>query len=464
MNLSLGLIRIFLIGVVVCFIPLSLLTASSEPTQIARNKNALEEIKKITQPVEEAVSKTAQTAVEEMQKTAREAHALGGKFLQGLINIMIAASPGKTRVYLPAPSSDPNSGVTIGVLPVFLIVDPREEIRHIMAPSLTYNKIFGVNSVMRYYWYPKPGAQFLLYGAYAWETNRRFTFRYEDPRFLWDWFYFKCDLTIQRDGSYRFYGVGPRSPFEKQSNYTLKNSHLLLYTGINLWETFRLTLFNRLRSVDVLNGPIRSLPKITDFTPRPLGVEDPQNVLAQRVSLSYDSRNLVMAPSQGHFIQLFTEKAGHSGGDVSNNRSGFEFRGFYPYNRGTYVTGIRFLVEGEDGSRTPFYEQSLLGGKDSLRGFGDSRFMDRNKMTYSLEERIRLYTLKAFNVNVEFELTPFYEAGMVFHDLDDTRGSDLHHVAGLGFRTIVKPNVVGVIDLGFSEEGTALFVGIDYPF
>ncbi len=421
-------------------------------------------LKEVTKPLEEAVTNAVQTTVEEVESAAKEAHTVGGKFLQSLINVMISASPGKTRVYLPAPSSDPNSGVTMGILPVFLFVNEKEEIAHILAPSITYNRIFKVNATMRYYWFPRKHAQMFMIGSYAVETNRRFTFRHEDPYFLRDWFYFKCDATTQRDGSLRFYGFGPNSKDSARANYTLRNNHFQLLTGVNFLEKFRLILSHRFRVAEIAEGPIDSLPQISSVTPRPKGALDAKSIFAQRLTLAYDSRDLPMAPSHGHTVNFFAEKAGHMGADIALERFGGELRGFYPANNPKFITGWRFLMEGETGDDTPFYEQSLLGGKDSLRGFGDARFIDRNKIIFSLEERIHLYTLKAFNVNVNFELTPFYESGTVIRNLNQIQPQDFHNVLGLGFRTIVKPNVVGIIDLGFSEEGTALFVGIDYPF
>lgn len=434
-------------------------------TGVSKIKRPIKKLKEATKPVGKAVAKTAETAVKEVQTVAEEAHSLGGKFLQAIINIMIAASPGKTRVYLPAVASDPNSGFTGGLLPVFLFVNKNEVIQHILAPSITHNNTFGVNGTMRYYWYPHPGAQLFTIGSYATETNRRFTLRYEDPKFLMDWAYFKIDYTISRDGSYRFFGLGPNSSFENQSNYNLKENHLQVYTGINLWEKCRFTLSHRFRFADVIDGPIKSLPKISDFSPRPEGVENPKTMFAQRFSFSFDSRDAPTAPISGYYLNLFAEVSGHLGGDTKYERLGTEFKGLHPSKDARFVTGWRFLIEGENGGENiPFYERSLLGGKDSLRGFGDARFVDDNKASMSLEERIRFYTLKAFNVNVDFEVTPFYETGIVYHRADGIRFPNLHHVAGIGFRTVVRPNVVGVIDLGFGEEGTALFVGIDYPF
>src|SRR3989344_3416718 len=193
------------------FVILFLMLVSAEAGRAemkTKIKKQVDDIKKMTDPVQKAVTKTAETAAKEIKEVAVEAHTLGGKFLQGVINVMIAASPGKTRVYLPAPSSDPNSGLTVGVLPVFLFVDDKEVVKHILAPSLTYNRIFKANATMRYYWYPRPAAQFFTLASYALETDRRFTLRYEDPKFYADWFYFKFDYTIHRDGTNRFFGFG----------------------------------------------------------------------------------------------------------------------------------------------------------------------------------------------------------------------------------------------------------------
>lgn len=439
--------------------------SQEKPSVRKKIKKHVENIKKMAEPVQKAVSKTAEVAAKEVTEVAKEAHTLGGKFLQGLINVMIAASPGKTRVYLPAPSSDPNSGLTVGVLPVFLFVDDKEVVKHILAPSLTYNHIFKANATMRYYWYPRVGAQFFTLASYSLVTDRRFTLRYEDPKFFSDRFYFKFDATLQRDGSNRFFGFGDDSQLGSQSNYTLRDNRVEVLTGVNFREKFRLTLGHRFRFADIVDGPIDSLPKISRFNPLPAGVDDPKTIMTQKAALSYDSRDLAMAPLRGHYFQFYAEAAGRIGGDVRYERLGADLRGLYPLWNARFVTAWRALAEGENGNETvPLYEREWLGGKDLLRGFGEGRFIDNHKIVLSLEERIRFYTLKAFNVNIDFEVAPFYESGAAYREQDKFRPADLHHVWGVGFRSVVRPNVVGDIELGFSEQGTALFVGIDYPF
>jgi outer membrane protein assembly factor BamA len=318
---------------------------------------------------------------------------------------------------------------------------------------------------MRYYWYPKERAQFFSLASYALETDRRLTLRYVDPQLFSDRVYFKFDANIQHDGTNRFFGFGNNSQLGAEANYTLRDHRIEIFTGVNFWEKFRFVLGHRFRFSDVVDGPIGSLPKISRFNPLPAGVDGPKTILTQKAVLSYDSRDFVMAPLRGHYFQFYIEQTGRIGGDVRYERLGADLRGLYPLRNAQFVTAWHVLAEGMNGNDTvPLYEREWLGGKDSLRGFGEGRFIDNHKIVLSLEERIRFYTLKAFNVNVDFEVAPFYEAGAVYRERDHFRPADLHSVWGVGLRSIVRPNVVGDIELGFNEQGLALFVGIDYPF
>lgn len=59
---------------------------------------------------------------------------------------------------------------------------------------------------------------------------------------------------------------------------------------------------------------------------------------------------------------------------------------------------------------------------------------------------------------------PFVDAGEVFAHSGGLPVNHLHKVAGIGFRGIANPFVVGYVDLGYGNEGVAAFTGINYPF
>jgi len=63
--------------------------------------------------------------------------------------------------FLPVPeiAQDPDSGTTVGLLPVWLITDEQQRIRRIIAPDVLYNPNFGYGFHGRIYDYPSEDKQ-----------------------------------------------------------------------------------------------------------------------------------------------------------------------------------------------------------------------------------------------------------------------------------------------------------------
>jgi hypothetical protein len=112
----------------------------------------------------------------------------------------------------------------------------------------------------------------------------------------------------------------------------------------------------------------------------------------------------------------------------------------------------------------PFYAQSTLGGKFSLRAFGAGRFTDRGVAWVNFELRHLLWSTVVRNSQVEAWLDPFVGAGEVFHRPRDFDVKDTQWVVGAAFRAIARPQVVGSIDVGYGPDGLAVFLDIDYSF
>jgi hemolysin activation/secretion protein len=114
--------------------------------------------------------------------------------------------------------------------------------------------------------------------------------------------------------------------------------------------------------------------------------------------------------------------------------------------------------------KVPFLEQSILGGENTLRGYGRNRFIDNSFLLLNLEERIRLFRWEIFNVTADWEVAPFMDMGTVMEDLGKLAWSNFEFNPGIGFRATVRPNIVGRVDVGFGKEGPAVYVGLGYPF
>ena len=141
-----------------------------------------------------------------------------------------------------------------------------------------------------------------------------------------------------------------------------------------------------------------------------------------------------------------------------------ELKTFLPLADFRYVTAIRMAYNQTLGGDVPFLERSILGGKNSLRGHGDNRFIDSSYVLVNIEERIRLFRYRLFNVNTDWEIAPFLDLGAVARNLLDVTTRNLVVNPGVGFRAVVRPNVVGRVDIGFGKEGVAIFTTLGYPF
>jgi outer membrane protein assembly factor BamA len=199
----------------------------------------------------------------------------------------------------------------------------------------------------------------------------------------------------------------------------------------------------------------------SDSDSRPSGV-----YWAHRATVTYDSRDEIDIPTHGMLGLAYTEAADeHLGSKTSFVKFGLEWRDFIPVRSGNPILALRALVDYTTGSsQTPFWEQNKLGGRRTLRGFGSQRFVDFNRSLATAEVRTRVYKRRIFGVNAELEVAPFVETGQVFHRVGDSPANDLHWVGGLGFRGVVRPQIVGFVDVGRGSEGNAIFTGIDYPF
>jgi hypothetical protein len=134
---------------------------------------------------------------------------------------------------------------------------------------------------------------------------------------------------------------------------------------------------------------------------------------------------------------------------------------------------LKFNDEG--GSRVengpPFLEGASLGGFYRMRGFRDSRFHDKAAVYATAEYR---YTLRhnplkdvqwlRFLKLDWFQLVGFVEGGRVSPTYRfDTLFEDWKSDAGFGLRALTAGIVVR-LDVGFSEEGSNMWVMVGHPF
>jgi Omp85 superfamily domain len=375
--------------------------------------------------------------------------------------------------FIPIPEigTDPNSGTTVGLLPVFLVTNEKSEISRIYAPDLIYNPDLGYGGHVRIFSYPSPDTDWYAVLGAKERIERELDVSYETGIERKRPFSYALRAVYDRSATERFFGFGNGTPGSGDSNYTRGEEYLQARIGWNVTPALQIAYDARPRVLEVTHGTFRSLPSIEERFPGVPGLGT-ENEFLNRLFVTYDTRDSTVIPSRG------TELVGYAGiadraflSSVSYSLFGIDAAHFEPLDDRFVLAGHAALQYMPVGSDAPFWALSSLGGDRSrpgeqqpLRGFGSDRFIDRNLFSATLELRARAFELNLFRTELAFEVAPFVDAGRVFHDTGDNPLRSLHVAGGVGFRAIAKPFIVGYVDVGYGSEGVAVFSGLSYPF
>lgn len=388
-----------------------------------------------------------------------------------VIVVLATAAPGHAgRSIIPIPEIilDPNEGTTLGVLPVVLFTNEKDEIRYMLAPDFSYNETRGFFPRFRLFSYPTPTRRWSLIAGKSTTKDERYIANFTE-RSLWESpGYLIAGVLHEQDSTRRFFGFGNSSHESRESNYTGNDTVAEVNPGVWLRPHLSLGYDMRIRRFSISSGQVDKFPFIETEHPEIRGRGDEAAVYwSHRLTLDYDSRDDMDIPTRGTLAAAYTEAADRTlGSATSFVKFGAEWRDFIPvhYRRLRGVLALRMLLDYVSGSRnTPFWEQSSLGER-YLRGFGGDRFIDFDRSVANVELRVPVYSRRIFGVKPELEVTPFFDMGQVFHSLSDSPVSDLHVAYGMGFRFVVRPQIVAYVDIGFGYEGSAVFSGVGYPF
>jgi hypothetical protein len=376
--------------------------------------------------------------------------------------------------FIPVPliAVDPNSGTTLGILPTWIHTNDQQEITRIIAPDLLYNPYFGIGAHFRLFSYPSEDEHWSVVTQVQEHVERGIDFEYEAGRLRNDFLTFHGSLIVDRDGTPRFYGLGNESPQFDDTDYTQQRELVESQLGFNLSHDWQLLYSGRAERIEVLPGTLGGLTNLQTRFGNILGIGTNSQIL-NRLSVVYDSRDNVTIPTQGMKWVAYGGLASRRGlfNDSMYSETGVDGRGFWTITPGTILAthmALRYLLSTD---RVPFWALSSIGGGDSiiggsqpLRGYGEGRFYDRDSFSTTFELRRRIASFNAIATRVEIEVTPFIDLGRVFARNSTFPLDQLHQVYGIGFRGIARPSVVGYVDIGYGSDGVAAFTGIAYPF
>ncbi|MBI5208738.1 MAG: BamA/TamA family outer membrane protein [Elusimicrobia bacterium] len=387
-------------------------------------------------------------------------------------------------VKIPIIDTDPNRGTTGGFMPIWINKQPgTDRIQTMHAPSLTYNKVFGPVPTYRFYYYPTNVSTLHMRVAESLQIEREALIFYEDERLFDKDLRFFGKLQYNIDGGRRFYGIGPNTPKERvpvvlsngdpsfvtgtgESNYAEDYLTAQISAGVPIMtdSSWRAHAYNNFLAWKTWNGIVPNLPAFTDVYPG-WGPKYRQQTELMGAKLEYDSRDHSVTPTRGAYLKLYAETSIKGFMSMHDfQRYGVDSRILWQYGpdpKRLLAAQVKF---DQTMANAPFWFQSGLGGKQSLRAYGEGRFIDRGALTFNVEHRVNMWSVELAGVTTSFELAPFAGVGTVFHGPERLSAKYLRPLFGLGARAVAKPQVVGCVDFGYGQEGLAAFVDINYAF
>ncbi|HSC55905.1 MAG TPA: BamA/TamA family outer membrane protein [Nitrospira sp.] len=386
--------------------------------------------------------------------------------LAGTTAVCVRLAVADTQVFpIPSASTSKNDGNDAGLIVPILITDPDGELRYLLAPMIIKNSIVGTRGTFNLFRYDTGGRQMQFIGSFTERIERKLVFNYVDPAFSEGRYFLNFGGSFFKNATSRFFGLGQRTIESDQTNYTAREARVNWRFGVYANEVTQIAVGQRVRQVSLQRGAT-DLPFTGDRFATVDGVQGETIIVGHRATFYYDTRNNLFSPTDGMAVTAYAELNQNVRNSTNPLYSHYELevKKLFPSESKRAILVIRADLQATLGREVPFFEQSSLGGQNNLRGYGVDRFIDKNLIAASIEERIHVARAKVAGVAADFEVAPFLDTGQVFNSFKDVSFKDYRMTPGIGFRGIVRPNVVGRIDYGWSKEGGAIFAGLDFPY
>lgn len=367
-------------------------------------------------------------------------------------------------VPIPVVGASPNSGTTYGVL--FAVVSETEgHIDSILAPVALYNDLTGINIDVNYLGFPSNTISYQLYFSHTTENFWEYSGEVHIKE-LWNpsWS-LDSEFEFSREATQRFFGIGSETESDAETCYTARNVKGFVTLRWEAMSHFYLTASLKGHRRWIRKGILEDISSIEEKFSTVTGING-SYALPVELALIFDTRDDNVSPTSGFYSRIFIEGA-HKDllSSYSFYRCGGEFKIYIPWDEDArFITAVHGLIEYMDGDDIPFYELSMLGGGKTLRGFGEGRFYDQHRMLVNVEQRVRIARFFAGEILLDLEGVLFVDVGQVTNSFSNVKWSNMQTVFGAGIRFVVRSQIVAKVDIGFGEDGSAVFAGLHYPF
>jgi outer membrane protein assembly factor BamA len=301
--------------------------------------------------------------------------------------------------------------------------------------------------------------------AVSWNLYQVYQGQFELPHLAHDRLSAGVQAMYQNVRAVEYFGLGNDSLKSQSSAYHFENGDVLAYATIS--ATHWLSLSGRFGwiprpELSHADGPRVTVPNTVDlFTQASApGLRSPRPFLHGDVSLAADWRDHTGHPTRGGLYRVgIAAYSDRDDGTYSFRRYEIEAAQFVPLFTPRWILalhGWEVFSDTSAGDLVPFYLMPSLGGKNTLRGYQDYRFHDRNMQVFNVESRWAVWT--------HVDLAVFADVGKTAPRVSDLDFSHLKDSYGAGFRVHNATSTLLRVDLGHSVDGWRLFVKVSDPF
>jgi len=262
--------------------------------------------------------------------------------------------------------------------------------------------------------------------------------------------------------SLEFYGMGIDSSRRNRSDYRLED------TSVDATAAFWVARHVRVGGsfgglwTDIRRGNDSELPgteTLFDDSSAP-GLFSQANFLRPGLFGQVDYRDDPAGPkSGGSYVAQYTLYDDRSLGQFGFHRWDVDVQQYIPFFNRSRRIALRArmtMTDAKAGQRVPFFLQPSVGGSDDLRGFRPYRFTGPNAVVYNAEYRWEIFS--------GLDGALFVDAGKVMSRAGHLAFSDMEVSPGFGFRFNARNRTFMRVDVGFSHEGTAVWLKFNDPF
>lgn len=293
--------------------------------------------------------------------------------------------------------------------------------------------------------------------------------KYERTRILGTDIRSVFDFYIHRYTADVFFGIGNNTPYSEN----LWDDHYYYFKSISMGGSYkmRLPVLNDSDSrldVNVGFSSEYQVPYIkkenSSFAERMPNGSEGGWINSFDTGLIWENRDSEFNPTSGNRLELALQFAPDLISEYSLSTARLELRQYFQLFN--WLTVANRLEGRHATGNVPYWKFPTLGDDETLRGYPLNRFQGNSSVSYTMELRAWILEFPDY-YNLKLGGQLFTDTGRVFTEQNSFEDLFNGYKQTFGFggaMSILNPDFILRGDIGFSENGSQIYVGVGYLF